>query len=72
MNDSAGNPAEELRQRNVPVRANSTAEARQTVLKLNALEDSKNVKDEREKKTFGRTSDGTGNNQATSSLTIYI
>jgi hypothetical protein len=51
---------EGLRQRNAPLQAKSTDEARQTVLELNALEDEKNVKDEKEKKTFGRTPDGTG------------
>jgi len=50
---------EGLRQRNVPVQANSSEEARQTVLQLNALEESTG-KDDADKKTFGRTPDGTG------------
>jgi hypothetical protein len=51
---------EGLRQRNAPLQAKSTDEARQTVLELNALEDQKDVVDEKDKKTFGRTPDGTG------------
>ena len=54
---------EGLRKRNAPLRANSTAEARATVLELNALEEEKDVKDETDKKTFGRTPGGTGNPQ---------
>ncbi|KPI38161.1 Phosphatidylethanolamine N-methyltransferase [Cyphellophora attinorum] len=50
---------EGLRQRNAPLQAKSTDEARQTVLELNALEDQKDVADEKDKKTFGRTPDGT-------------
>lgn len=51
---------EELRRRNAPIRANTSEEARQTVLELNALEEKKDVEDEKEKKTFGRTPGGTG------------
>lgn len=51
---------ESLRQRNVPVQVKSEAEARETVLELNALEDKKDGRDGREKKMFGRTPDGTG------------
>lgn len=49
---------EGLRQRNVPVQAQSSEQARQTVLQLNALEE-KTGKDDADKKTFGRTPDGT-------------
>jgi len=48
-----------LRQRNVPVQAKSNEEARQTVLQLNALEE-QTGKEDADKKTFGRTPDGTG------------
>lgn len=51
---------EGLRQRNAPLQARTNDEARQTVLELNALEDKKDVKNEMDKKTFGRTPDGTG------------
>ena len=51
---------EGLRQRNAPLQAKSRDEARQTVLELNALEDKKDVDNETDKKTFGRTPDGTG------------
>lgn len=51
--------AEGLRQRNVPVQANSAEEARKAVLQLNALEDDTDKMDG-DKKTFGRTPDGTG------------
>lgn len=50
---------EGLRQRNVSVQAKSIEDARQTVLQLNALEESTG-KDDADKKTFGRTPDGTG------------
>ena len=52
---------ESLRQRNAPLQTNSESEARRTVLELNALEEKKDVKNEKDKKTFGRTPDGTGN-----------
>lgn len=51
---------EGLRNRNAPLHAKTNSEARQTVLELNALEDKRDVQDEKEKKTFGRTPDGTG------------
>jgi phosphatidylethanolamine N-methyltransferase len=51
---------ESLRKRNAPLQASSESEARKTVLELNALEEKKDVKDEKDKKTFGRTPDGTG------------
>lgn len=51
--------AQGLRQRNVPIRAGSVEDARKAVLQLNALED-KTDKVDSEKKTFGRTPDGTG------------
>lgn len=51
--------AEGLRQRNVPIQATSSDEARKTVLQLNALED-ETSKTDSDKKTFGRTPDGTG------------
>jgi hypothetical protein len=41
------------------MRAATQEDARQTVLELNALEEVKDVKDE-DRKTFGRTADGTG------------
>ena len=50
---------EGLRQRNKPIKAPTKEDARQTVLQLNALEEDKDVK-EADKKTFGRTPDGTG------------
>ncbi|ETN45198.1 uncharacterized protein HMPREF1541_10075 [Cyphellophora europaea CBS 101466] len=50
---------EGLRQRNAPLQAKTVGEARQTVLELNALEDKKDVADEKDKKVFGRTPDGT-------------
>lgn len=51
---------EGLRKRNLSFSAISPEEARQAVLELNALEEKKDVKDEKEKRTFGRTPDGTG------------
>jgi hypothetical protein len=62
MTDSISTPDKEgLRKRNAPLQANSPEEARQTVLELNALEEKKDTKSEKDKKTFGRTPDGTGN-----------
>jgi hypothetical protein len=58
--DAGPSDKEGLRQRNAPLQAKTTDEARQTVLELNALEDKKDVQDEKDKKTFGRTPDGTG------------
>lgn len=51
--------AENLRKRNVPIRARSEDEARNAVLELNAQEE-RTTKDEKDRKTFGRTPDGTG------------
>lgn len=51
--------AEGLRQRNVSMTGMSQQDARQAVLQLNALEE-KIAKPEDERKTFGRTPDGTG------------
>lgn len=51
--------SEKLRQRNVPVQASSSEEAREVVLQLNALEEKAN-KNDNDKKTYGRTPDGTG------------
>lgn len=48
-----------LRHRNVPTQAISVDEARTAVLELNAQEE-KDSKDEKDRKTFGRTPDGTG------------
>ena len=63
MNGDAhlGFDAENLRKRNVPIQAKSENEARNAVLELNAQEE-KTTKDERDRKTFGRTPDGTGRN----------
>ena len=57
---SVNSATEGLRKRpNAPIRAATQGEARQAVLQLNALEE-KSAKDEKDKKTFGRTPDGTG------------
>ena len=53
--------AEGLRQRNAPLKAATEDEARETVLELNEAEE-QSSKDEENKKTFGRTPDGTGKN----------
>ncbi|ETI21213.1 hypothetical protein G647_07558 [Cladophialophora carrionii CBS 160.54] len=58
-NPSAGDAAtESLRKRNTPLRVNSKEDARRAVLELNALEE-KEVKDDKDRKTFGRTPGGT-------------
>src|SRR5882757_285152 len=49
---------ESLRKRNTPIRANTQEDARRTVLELNALEENE-AKEEKDRKTFGRTPDGT-------------
>jgi len=62
MEENTADPSSEvegLRKRNVSIHAASEAEARKAVLKLNALEENASKKDE-DKKTFGRTPDGTG------------
>jgi hypothetical protein len=51
--------AENLRKRNTPLRTHSREDARRAVLELNALEE-KEVKDDKDRKTFGRTPGGTG------------
>ena len=51
--------AEDLRRRNVSLRANDDEEARKAVLHLNALEERAEKKEE-DRKTFGRTPDGIG------------
>jgi hypothetical protein len=51
--------AEGLRERNVSLQANGHEEARKAVLHLNALEE-KAEKEEQDRKTFGRTPDGIG------------
>jgi hypothetical protein len=48
-----------LRERNVPTRRQTDAEARKTVLELNALEEHAQ-KDKHDRKTYGRTPDGIG------------
>ncbi|KAK4934846.1 phosphatidylethanolamine N-methyltransferase [Elasticomyces elasticus] len=48
--------ADGLRQRNAPIRANTSEEARQAVLDLNAAEENSD-KPEKDRKTFGRTPD---------------
>lgn len=61
MNGDAqpGLKAEDLRKRNVPTQVRSEDEARNAVLELNAQEE-RTTKDEKDRKTFGRTPDGTG------------
>lgn len=56
-----GLDSENLRKRNVSIQARSEDEARSAVLELNAQEE-RTSKDERDRKTFGRTPDGTGRN----------
>ena len=56
---SLGMDTEGLRERNKPVRTNTAEDARKAVLELNAVEERAN-KNEDDKKTFGRTPDGTG------------
>ena len=48
-----------LRERNVSLQTNGDAEAREAVLHLNALEENAE-KQQKDKKTFGRTPDGIG------------
>lgn len=59
--DGLGSSAdtEGLRQRNIPVQVDSSEEARQAVLQLNALEE-RSTRDKGRKKTYGRTASGTG------------
>ncbi|KAK5199833.1 phosphatidylethanolamine N-methyltransferase [Exophiala xenobiotica] len=58
MDSTTESAAEGLRQRNAPIRATNQEEARQAVLNLNAAEE-KSDKQEEDRKTFGRTPDGT-------------
>jgi hypothetical protein len=51
--------ADGLRERNVSLQAHNDGEARDAVLRLNALEEKADRKEE-DKKTFGRTPDGVG------------
>lgn len=61
MDDSDPTAGREgLRKRNLSFSAISPEEARRAVLELNALEEKEDVKDEKDKRTFGRTPDGTG------------
>ena len=59
MASDLGVDRESLRQRDKSIHVPVQEDARKTVLELNALEEDKDVKDE-DKKTFGRTPDGTG------------
>lgn len=59
LDSPAGLSTENLRKRNAPIHADTEEDARKTVLELNALEE-KEAKDEKDRKTFGRTLDGTG------------
>lgn len=65
----SGLDAENLRKRNVPIQARSEAEARNTVLELNAHEE-RTTKEEKDRKTFGRTPDGTGRTSIV--IMVYI
>lgn len=58
MTSALEDQTESLRQRSVPLRANSTREAREAVLHLNSLEEKTKGADDA-KRTFGRTPDGT-------------
>ena len=51
--------ADNLRERNVPVRARTEDDARKAVLELNAHEE-RTQKDEQNRKTYGRTPEGIG------------
>ena len=68
-NTQSGLDAENLRKRNVPIQARSEAEARNTVLELNAHEE-RTTKEEKDRKTFGRTPDGTGRTSIV--IMVYI
>jgi hypothetical protein len=59
LSGQAALDAEGLRERNVSLQAQNDAQAREEVLRLNALEESANKKEE-DRKTFGRTPDGVG------------
>ena len=55
----AGIHAEGLRERNIPQHAHSSESAQTMVLDLNS-EEAQAERDEKDKKTFGRTPNGTG------------
>lgn len=62
MNGLTGKAAldtQDLRERNISLQTNGDDEARKAVLHLNALEEN-GEKQEKDKKTFGRTPDGIG------------
>lgn len=62
MSDEGSGPGidpEGLRERNAPLHTDSAENAKATVLDLNAKEEHAD-KDEKDKKTFGRTPNGTG------------
>jgi hypothetical protein len=59
MSPEYGSEVEGLRKRNVSIHVASEAEACKAALELNALEE-RAPKKEEDKKTFGRTPDGTG------------
>jgi hypothetical protein len=63
-----GLSAENLRKRIVPIQARSEVEARNAVLELNAREE-RTTKEEKDRKTFGRTPDGTGRTSRT--IAVY-
>jgi hypothetical protein len=71
MNGDAqpGLDAENLRKRNVPIQARTEVEARNAVLELNAHEE-RTTKEEQDRKTFGRTPDGTG--RTSWKIAVYI
>ena len=51
--------ADTLKERNVPVQAQTQDQARQAVIELNAQEERSN-KEEHKRRTYGRTPDGIG------------
>jgi phosphatidylethanolamine N-methyltransferase len=59
LTDKAALNTQGLRERNINLQARDDEEAREAVLQLNALEE-KADKNEKDKKTFGRTPDGVG------------
>lgn len=59
LTDKAVLDTQGLRERNVSIQTNGDEEARKAVLHLNALEE-KAEKQDKDKKTFGRTPDGIG------------
>jgi phosphatidylethanolamine N-methyltransferase len=63
--------ADNLRERNVPVRARTDDDARKAVLELNAHEE-RTQKDEQNRKTYGRTPEGIGLSLPTTSGNISI